>query len=529
MAGPAEAVGLAPESDALSPLPPVLRKGLTAVAVLGAVSFTFSALVLFYLTCKLARWHVRSRRPSHGEPPAVDLALGLAERHFVRGGDDGDDGGDAGDVPRSAERRKRGSSPNQFLILIYNLLLADMEQASAFLLNASWLAGDSIRVGSRTCFAQGWLVSVGDLASSLFIGAIAVHTYLTVVWEYKPRQRVFYAIVVAIWLFAHLISALGIIITHNGRSGGGFYVRAAAWCWINVKYEKLRLLTHYLFIFISLALTTILYALIFFHLRRPQGHPQPQPGLTEQRPQKSKSLRSKPSVDMRGAGNPGESNPTASGDTVFANSGGRHPAFLIYPVIHVVCTAPLAFGRIATMAGAEVPLGFFCAAGALITSNGWLDVLLFGVTRRWLLFSADVDTEDSGIGTFNFMRTPHGRKYGNMVWVQGPGSRDGASGDEAEDGWSLGWAKEWMGWRRLGFRGGGPAGRSGDRTHARTDTEGSQESLRGAAGIQMDLVTTVVVEVENGRKEQTGPYGGDPSASSMSVHSSDKDLHHQRL
>lgn len=302
-------------------------------------------------------------------------------------------------------------------------------------------------------------------------------------------------------------------------------------CWMNVKYEKLRLVTHYLFIFMSLALTTILYTLIFLSLRKTQAQLQPEPGLT-QRPRRSKSLRSKPSVDMRGGV---QLNATNSGDTVFENSGGRHPAFLIYPVIYVVCTAPLALGRIATMAGVHVPLEFFCAAGALITSNGWLDVVLFGVTRRWLLFRADIDTEDAGIGTFAFMRTPHDRKYGNMVWVQGPQSREDAVTPEAGDGWSLGWVKKFMGWRRLGFRSRGrPAGRtggaSGKHARRRNETNSSQESLRGAtAGIQMDLVTTVVVEVDKRNEGQADRPYGEASASSMSVHSTDKDLHHPRL
>lgn len=96
----------------------------------------------------------------------------------------------------------------------------------------------------------------------------------------------------------------------------------------------------------------------------------------------------------------------------------RHPGFLIYPIIYVVCTLPLALGRIATMAGAEVPLSYFCAAGALITSNGWLDVLLWGSTRRSIVFG-DVGEEDVGINTFTFMRTPPNRRFGNMVWVEG--------------------------------------------------------------------------------------------------------------
>jgi hypothetical protein len=70
------------------------------------------------------------------------------------------------------------------------------------------------------------------------------------------------------------------------------------------------------------------------------------------------------------------------------------------------------------MAGAEVPLSYFCAAGALITSNGWLDVLLWGSTRRSIVFG-DVGEEDVGVNTFTFMRTPPNRRFGNMVWVEG--------------------------------------------------------------------------------------------------------------
>ena len=38
------------------------------------------------------------------------------------------------------------------------------------------------------------------------------------------------------------------------------------------------------------------------------------------------------------------------------------------------------------MAGDEVTFAELCIAGAMITSNGWLDVLLYSLTRRALLF-----------------------------------------------------------------------------------------------------------------------------------------------
>ncbi len=268
---------------------------------------------------------------------------------------------------------------------------------------------------------------------------------------------------------------------------------------------------------------SILYTLIFFTLRRRQT----QGGLELVQSRTDDQSQPKSSLDFRTKITQVNSTSTAP-----KAHNGHHPAFLIYPVIYVVCTAPLALGRIATMAGAKVPLGYFCAAGALITSNGWLDVVLWGLTRRVLLFESDIDAEDVGLETFAFMRTPPGRKYGNMVWVQGA-SRGGEeerqqyqkTTDEARDG--FGW---WGGWRRARSAKRPPAG-SGRMASLGTQTRGhkriksrsiSQESLRcrGDMAIQMDVVTTVEVEVDIDKAvTRHREY-------SMSVDSSEKDAQH---
>lgn len=80
---------------------------------------------------------------------------------------------------------------------------------------------------------------------------------------------------------------------------------------------------------------------------------------------------------------------------------------------------PLAIGRLAAMTGVDVPLELFCAAGALIVSNGWLDVLLWGTTRHTIVFGRLEDADALGLDTFDFMRTPSDRRFGNFVWVQG--------------------------------------------------------------------------------------------------------------
>lgn len=279
---------------------------------------------------------------------------------------------------------------------------------------------------------------------------------------------------------------------------------------MNNKYSQLRLLTHYLFIFIAIAITSGLYLAIFINLRR-QSH--------------GAAARSSLTSDAA----------TAAADQLQLS---HNPAFLIYPVIYVICTLPLALGRIASMAGADVPLGYMAFAGAMIASNGSFDCLLFGTTRNVIVFASkhEVDRVDTGITTFNFMQTPRTRRYGNMVWVQGgSGGRGRASGGglggsggsrrrssaamhrRGEDKIAGGW---WS-FQRLG----GGRGDVSDRVlgHRRTDSRSvSQESLRGPGTIQMDTVTSVVVEVDRDRPRD--PRYPDPTLSmSSSMNSAEKD------
>ncbi|CAF3491922.1 unnamed protein product [Fusarium graminearum] len=79
-------------------------------------------------------------------------------------------------------------------------------------------------VGTATCYTQGLFVSLGDLASSMFITAIAVHTYLAVVKGRQTPQRVLYGVIIGIWIFVYTISLIPIAITSNGAEYGGFFV-----------------------------------------------------------------------------------------------------------------------------------------------------------------------------------------------------------------------------------------------------------------------------------------------------------------
>jgi len=94
--------------DSLTPLPPSLSGGLIAVTFFGFLSFFASVTLFILLSWRICKWFSKAK------------------------------------------------STNQFVVLIYNLVLADIQQSIAFVLNAKWLVENGITTGTSTCWAQGW-------------------------------------------------------------------------------------------------------------------------------------------------------------------------------------------------------------------------------------------------------------------------------------------------------------------------------------------------------------------------------------
>lgn len=190
---------------------------------------------------------------------------------------------------------------------------------------------------------------------------------------------------------------------------------------------------------------------------------------------------------------------------------------------------PLASGRVAAMAGTRPSLAYFCAAGAIIACNGWLDVLLYASTRRTILFSDAPPSQDTGLDTFSYIRTPLNRRFGNFIFVAGG---VGATENQGPDDQVAEASTSSSHRRHHRQRGGGGDGNKvkkkenfcnplGRLARLRGEAGQSEVSLRdveenrsadggvspvvGGAGrsrnglaIQLETVTTVLVEMENG-------------------------------
>ncbi|KAF2856820.1 integral membrane protein-like protein [Plenodomus tracheiphilus IPT5] len=326
-------------NSASFPLPKHIHPWLRAVVALGFISFIASVSLLVVLIYKLVRWRIKSKRS------------------------------------------------NQFVILIFNLLWADLQQSLSFLLNVEWLRIGWVQVENPICFAQGWLVSTGDLGSGVWCFMIGLHTFASVILDYRLKPRTFYLAIFFLWAFILGVSSIGI-----GLHPRNLYVRSGVWCWIHHDLKALRLWTHYVWIFIFEFGTVLIYALIYTILvhRLRNGY------YTSIEAKRVRSI---------------------------AN------LMVVYPLVYVICTIPLASARMAAMSGNPPSLARLCLAGAMITSNGWLDVLLYTCTRRIMIFSDEPPSNNLGIDTFAAFWAEKPRRFGGECTIEAvqPARRRGRS------------------------------------------------------------------------------------------------------
>lgn len=163
----------------IDPLPSAQRKGLIAVTVMAFLSFIATLVLLLFITYRLVFW-------------------------------------------RSNYARYIGY--NQYIVLIYNLVLADLQQSLAFLICLKWITENKIEASSAACFLQGFWLQIGDPGSGLFVLAIAVHTFILVALGHKLSHRVFVCGVVGVWLFVAIL-----VIIPLAAHGRFVFIPSGAW------------------------------------------------------------------------------------------------------------------------------------------------------------------------------------------------------------------------------------------------------------------------------------------------------------
>lgn len=261
----------------LAPLPEYHRRGLTVLTAFSVLSFISTTFLWLFITYKLLsfRWHrfrqgrrqkKSGREQRQGQEQVEirdpDFSLGLDQRHENLGGRTILDQLQELDRLRSEHDRAAAQQPqsstaddehmqdgpanerqddcNPFPILVYHLLLADMQEAMAYGLSIHWLSEDGIYAPSSVCWAQGWFGSVSNLGASLFLSAISVTTFCTIVLGHKPSRRTLYLVVTGIWVFTYGINTAGVLCAMRSKPvvemGEAYFMRANVWVRVSVQH-----------------------------------------------------------------------------------------------------------------------------------------------------------------------------------------------------------------------------------------------------------------------------------------------------
>jgi hypothetical protein len=167
----------------IDPLPQLQRKGLIAVTSLASVSSVATLSLLIFLTYRFIFWRRYYRRP-----------LGY----------------------------------NQYVILVYNLALADLQLGLGLTLSLRWIVTDSLRGSDACCFLQGVWLQIGNPMSGVFVLAIAMYTFIHIILGYQLGHRIFVAVTVCLWVFGVMIVIIPIATV-------GRYVWLPAVAWVSFR------------------------------------------------------------------------------------------------------------------------------------------------------------------------------------------------------------------------------------------------------------------------------------------------------
>jgi len=257
---------------------------------------------------------------------------------------------------------------NQYILLFVNLIFADLCQATSFLVSFYWIGIDGILAPTAACTTQGFLLHLGDVASAFFVLAIAIHTYITAGRRIRIEYWKFTVAIGVIWLLALFLTVLGF-----GIHKETYFVRAGTWCWVSDDYEPERLGLHYIWLFLSEFGLIITYLMTFVKLR---------------------SQTANLFADHRRAGHdlPNKASIEAINRVT--------KLMMLYPLVYVLLTLPLSSVRMWSMAheGRTMSETAQCIVGSLLASCGWVDCLLYSLTRKRLLRETMGGGNIGGIG-----------------------------------------------------------------------------------------------------------------------------------
>ncbi|KAK0241524.1 hypothetical protein EDD85DRAFT_403624 [Armillaria nabsnona] len=242
------------------------------------------------------------------------------------------------------------------------LLVSDLIQAIASILNAAWVQSSGVHAGPL-CTIQGALKQIADVSTAFWTLTIAVQTFFLLVLDLHLRQFILWMTLIAGWSGILTVVLAGPA-TLNVHERGPYYGITGYWCWITDAYPSERITLDYIFMFIAALGSLLIYTFIFLRLR---GHIE-MDGWT---PNRFRLRPVKRVGDWRTTDSDNEATKIAK-------------RMVLYPIAYIIMVLPITVTRFMAFAGQTVTLEATVFSATLFLFSGTVNVVLFATTRRIL-------------------------------------------------------------------------------------------------------------------------------------------------
>ncbi|KAF8502220.1 hypothetical protein F5888DRAFT_1177482 [Russula emetica] len=143
-------------------------------------------------------------------------------------------------------------------IYMFSLFVFDILQATGGILNIRWAHNGIVTTG-HYCTAQGLIQQIGELGVALITLLLAVHTFVAAVLQVGLKARgVALSLVCLACIFIMLWVVIGADIHKNYETPTPY------WCWISPHFPRERLGGEYIWMWIALLASAILYNSLYF-------------------------------------------------------------------------------------------------------------------------------------------------------------------------------------------------------------------------------------------------------------------------
>ncbi|KAF8274449.1 hypothetical protein EI94DRAFT_1713454 [Lactarius quietus] len=229
-------------------------------------------------------------------------------------------------------------------IYMLSLFVYDLLQALGSVLNIRWAHNGIVTTGSF-CKAQGIIQQIGELGVALITLILTIYTFVVAIWNVGSQAH---HLAIGIVSLATLFIAFWVGFGNHYKN---FETPTPYWCWVgpSSKFRLERLAGEYVWMWIALLASVILYVSLYFWTR---GHL---------------------SVNLK--------------------------SMLFYPLAYSLMILPLSIARWLEFDGKSVPSAATFFGSSVFCLSGAINVLLFLTTRPQLLLFSPPDEFSEPEGT----------------------------------------------------------------------------------------------------------------------------------